>query len=162
MFTCLTGPSSKPEEQTTSEQLLKIFRASIPHMPKTAAKFGQELQLALQPMILRPSTAAGVQVCGPTRICWCPHSTNPHCRDCKKPSHACVLPCNTSLTVSIASSDSCARAMVGWLQLSGDLIAERVHTSSAAASDQKTYDSSSYRRRAAGAFYPAIHHLTAL
>ena len=31
-------------------------------MPKTAAKFGQELQLALQPMILRPSTTGGVQV----------------------------------------------------------------------------------------------------
>ena len=31
-------------------------------MPKTAAKFGQELQLALQPMILKPSPAAGVLV----------------------------------------------------------------------------------------------------
>jgi cohesin loading factor subunit SCC2 len=31
-------------------------------MPKTAAKFGSELQLALQPMILKPSTAGGVQV----------------------------------------------------------------------------------------------------
>jgi cohesin loading factor subunit SCC2 len=31
-------------------------------MPKTAAKFASELQLALQPMILKPSTAGGVQV----------------------------------------------------------------------------------------------------
>jgi cohesin loading factor subunit SCC2 len=31
-------------------------------MPKTAAKFGQELQLALQPMILKPSSAGGVVV----------------------------------------------------------------------------------------------------
>jgi cohesin loading factor subunit SCC2 len=31
-------------------------------MPKTAAKFGQELQLALQPMILKPSSAGGVAV----------------------------------------------------------------------------------------------------
>ena len=46
----------------TSDYLLKIFRVSIPHMPKTAAKFGSELQLALQPMILKPSTAGGVQV----------------------------------------------------------------------------------------------------
>lgn len=135
MCTCLTGSSSKPEEQTTSEQLLKIFRASIPHMPKTAAKFGQELQLALQPMILRPSTAAGVQVCGSTLICWRAYSTNLYYRACKKPSHACVLPCNTLHTASIASSDSCARAMVSWLSLSGDFITEHTHTSSSAASD---------------------------
>lgn len=31
-------------------------------MPKTAAKFGQELQLALQPMILKPSSAGGIMV----------------------------------------------------------------------------------------------------
>lgn len=45
----------------TSDYLLKIFRVSIPHMPKTAAKFGQELQAALQPMVLKP-TGGGVQV----------------------------------------------------------------------------------------------------
>jgi hypothetical protein len=50
------------DEQITSDYLLKIFRACIPHMPKTAAKFGQELQLALQPMILKPSSAGGVAV----------------------------------------------------------------------------------------------------
>ena len=52
------------EELATSDYLLKIFRASIPHMPKTAAKFGQELQAALQPMIIKPSGAGGVQVNG--------------------------------------------------------------------------------------------------
>ena len=31
-------------------------------MPKTAVKFGQELQATLQPMIIKPS-AGGVQVC---------------------------------------------------------------------------------------------------
>ncbi|KAI1793228.1 hypothetical protein LXA43DRAFT_1124268 [Ganoderma leucocontextum] len=59
------------EEQTTSDYLLRIFRASIPHMPKTAAKFGQELQLALQPMILKPSTAAGVMGLQETVACIC-------------------------------------------------------------------------------------------
>jgi hypothetical protein len=49
------------EEQATSDYLLKVFRASIPHMPKTAAKFGHELQLALQPMIIKPS-GGGFQV----------------------------------------------------------------------------------------------------
>jgi len=41
-------------------------------MPKTAAKFGSELQLALQPMILKPSTAGGVQVGDeiPCLECW--------------------------------------------------------------------------------------------
>ena len=52
----------QPEEQVTSDYLLKIFRVSIPHMPKTSVKFGNELQSALQPMILKPSTAGGVQV----------------------------------------------------------------------------------------------------
>jgi cohesin loading factor subunit SCC2 len=32
-------------------------------MPKTAAKFGHELQAALQPMIIKPSGSGGVQVC---------------------------------------------------------------------------------------------------
>ncbi|KAI8994107.1 hypothetical protein BD414DRAFT_481445 [Trametes punicea] len=63
--------ATTPEEQTTSDYLLRIFRASIPHMPKTAAKFGQELQLALQPMILKPSTAAGIQGLQETVACMC-------------------------------------------------------------------------------------------
>lgn len=63
--------SSTPEEQVTSDYLLKIFRVSIPNMPKTAAKFGQELQLALQPMILRPSTTGGVQALQETVACMC-------------------------------------------------------------------------------------------
>ncbi|KAL6300065.1 hypothetical protein BKA93DRAFT_803226 [Sparassis latifolia] len=63
--------SATPEEQVTSDYLLRIFRASIPHMPKTMAKFGQELQLALQPMILKPSTAAGLQGLQETVACMC-------------------------------------------------------------------------------------------
>ena len=50
------------EELATSDYLLKIFRVTIPHMPKTAVKFGQELQATLQPMIIKPSSG-GVQVC---------------------------------------------------------------------------------------------------
>jgi cohesin loading factor subunit SCC2 len=33
-------------------------------MPKTAVKFGQELQLVLQPMIVKPSNVGGVVVRG--------------------------------------------------------------------------------------------------
>jgi hypothetical protein len=50
------------EELITTDYLLKIFRVSIPHMPPTAGKFGQDLQLALQPMIIKPSGSGGVQV----------------------------------------------------------------------------------------------------
>ena len=52
----------QPEELVVSDYLLKIFRISIPHMPKTAVKFGQELQLVLQPMIVKPSHNGGVVV----------------------------------------------------------------------------------------------------
>ncbi|KAF8648994.1 hypothetical protein AX16_006108 [Volvariella volvacea WC 439] len=62
--------ASTPEEQTTSDYLLKIFKASIPHMPKTAAKFGQELQAALQPMIIKPS-GGSLQVLQETVACLC-------------------------------------------------------------------------------------------
>ncbi len=59
------------EEITTSDYLLKIFRVSIPHMPKTAVKFGQELQAALQPMIIKPSGGGGVQIMQETISCMC-------------------------------------------------------------------------------------------
>ena len=45
-----------------TDYLLRVFRISIPHMPKTAVKFGQELQLVLQPMIVKPSNVGGVVV----------------------------------------------------------------------------------------------------
>ncbi|KAF8158512.1 hypothetical protein B0H34DRAFT_797892 [Crassisporium funariophilum] len=63
--------ASTPEELTTSDYLLKIFRVSIPHMPKTAAKFGHELQAALQPMIIKPSGGGGVQILQETVGCMC-------------------------------------------------------------------------------------------
>ncbi|KAA1473731.1 hypothetical protein DENSPDRAFT_882264 [Dentipellis sp. KUC8613] len=59
------------EEQITSDYLLKIFRVSIPFMPKTAAKFGTELQLALQPMIIRPTGSGGVSALQETVACMC-------------------------------------------------------------------------------------------
>lgn len=63
--------AATPEEQVTSDYLLKIFRASIPHMPKTAAQFGADLQQALQPMIIKPSSAGGVQTLQETVACAC-------------------------------------------------------------------------------------------
>lgn len=81
----------QPEEQVTCDYLLRIFRASIPYLPKTAAKFGQELQLALQPMIIKPSATAGILVSV---------EMNQHCgagdltmqyRACKRQLHVCVL-----------------------------------------------------------------------
>ncbi|KAI0290109.1 hypothetical protein B0F90DRAFT_1654815 [Multifurca ochricompacta] len=63
--------ATSSEEQVTSDYLLKIFRVSVPHMPKTAVKFGNELQQALQPMVLKPSTAGGVQALQETVACLC-------------------------------------------------------------------------------------------
>ncbi|OBZ71396.1 Protein rad9 [Grifola frondosa] len=63
--------ATTPEEQITSDYLLRIFRTSIPYMPRTAAKFGQELQLALQPMIIRPSSTAGILGLQETVACMC-------------------------------------------------------------------------------------------
>jgi len=40
-------------------------------MPKTAAKFGQELQAALQPMIIKPSGGGGVQITQEIVSCMC-------------------------------------------------------------------------------------------
>ncbi|EJD50599.1 hypothetical protein AURDEDRAFT_182486 [Auricularia subglabra TFB-10046 SS5] len=66
----LKNPST-PEEQITSDYLLKIFRSSIPLMPKTAAKFGVELQQTLQPMIVKPSSSGGLQALQETVACMC-------------------------------------------------------------------------------------------
>jgi len=52
--------TSTEDEQTIADYLLKVFRAAIPHMPKTATGFGQDLQFALQPMILKPSAGLNV------------------------------------------------------------------------------------------------------
>ncbi|KAJ7134305.1 hypothetical protein C8R44DRAFT_770123 [Mycena epipterygia] len=60
--------ATTPEEQATSDYILKIFRVSIPHMPRTAIKFAQELQAALQPMVIKPSSAGGLQE---TVACMC-------------------------------------------------------------------------------------------
>ncbi|KIY69312.1 hypothetical protein CYLTODRAFT_436196 [Cylindrobasidium torrendii FP15055 ss-10] len=58
------------EEQVQTEYLLKIFRCTIPHMPKTSTKFGQDLQQALQPLIIKPSVG-GVHVLQETVACYC-------------------------------------------------------------------------------------------
>ncbi|KAI0088475.1 hypothetical protein BDY19DRAFT_165528 [Irpex rosettiformis] len=63
--------SSTPEDQATSDYLLRIYRAAIPHLPKTALKFGQDLQTALQPMIIKPSPTAGIAGLQETVACLC-------------------------------------------------------------------------------------------
>ncbi|EJC97952.1 uncharacterized protein FOMMEDRAFT_114738 [Fomitiporia mediterranea MF3/22] len=47
--------STSSEEVAASDYILKIYRISIPHMPKASMKFGQELQAILQPMVLKPN-----------------------------------------------------------------------------------------------------------
>ncbi|KIK80090.1 hypothetical protein PAXRUDRAFT_833727 [Paxillus rubicundulus Ve08.2h10] len=66
----LKNPSSM-DELAVSDYLLRVFRISIPHMPKTAVKFGQELQLVLQPMIVKPSNIGGVVCLQESVACMC-------------------------------------------------------------------------------------------
>ncbi|KIP08264.1 hypothetical protein PHLGIDRAFT_127100 [Phlebiopsis gigantea 11061_1 CR5-6] len=63
--------ASTPEDQAIADYLLRIFRTSIPHLPKTAKTFGQELQVALQPMILKHSGTSGVSGLQETVACLC-------------------------------------------------------------------------------------------
>ncbi|KAF7357525.1 Sister chromatid cohesion protein [Mycena sanguinolenta] len=63
--------ATNAEEQATNDYLLKIFRASIPHMPRTAIKFAQELQAAIQPMVLKPSPLGGLQGLQELVACLC-------------------------------------------------------------------------------------------
>ncbi|KAF8315647.1 hypothetical protein DL93DRAFT_2078873 [Clavulina sp. PMI_390] len=55
----LKNPSN-PAEQTISDYVLKTFRLVIPTMPKSATKFGQDLLVILEPMVIKPSPAGGV------------------------------------------------------------------------------------------------------
>ncbi|TFK69516.1 protein rad9 [Pluteus cervinus] len=69
LLTYLKNPTTA-EEQARSDYLLKIFRAAIPHLPKTAAKFGQDLQQTLQPMVVKPF-GSSVQVLQEIVACLC-------------------------------------------------------------------------------------------
>lgn len=99
----LKNPSSS-EELAVSDYLLKIFRISIPHMPKTAVKFGQELQLVLQPMIVKPSHIGGVVSLQESVACMCgavQHLTHDFNR-----LVALVKSCNARLQQAIARPSS--------------------------------------------------------
>ncbi|GAA5844746.1 hypothetical protein JCM11251_002267 [Rhodosporidiobolus azoricus] len=47
--------ATTPEEQVISDYLLKIFRAAVIAQPKTAGKFGKDLENSLVPMLNKPS-----------------------------------------------------------------------------------------------------------
>ncbi|KAJ3735912.1 protein rad9 [Lentinula guzmanii] len=59
------------EEQITSDYLLRTFRTAIPHMLKTAVKFGQDLQAKLQPMVTKPSAVGGITTLQEVVACLC-------------------------------------------------------------------------------------------
>ncbi|KAL4249287.1 Sister chromatid cohesion protein [Abortiporus biennis] len=63
--------SSQIENQQLADYLLRIFRLSIPHLPKTAVKFGQSLQVILQEMVVKPSTSGGMTALQEAVACWC-------------------------------------------------------------------------------------------
>ena len=101
-----------------SDYLLKIFRASIPFLPKTAVKFGLELQLALQPMIIKPSTAGGLLVSDSKVTNWSPQLSSHVIHSLsKKPLHACVLSFNTLHMILFGLLPFSNLAMVNILKL---------------------------------------------
>jgi cohesin loading factor subunit SCC2 len=51
----LTLNVEQAEEQTISDNLLRIFRAAVLASPKTSTKFGKDLQASLLPMLNKPS-----------------------------------------------------------------------------------------------------------
>ncbi|GAA5844309.1 hypothetical protein JCM9279_001763 [Rhodotorula babjevae] len=59
--------AATPDEQVISDYLLRIFRAAVVVMPKSATKFGRDLQAALMPMLNKPthnvSILQGVVAC---------------------------------------------------------------------------------------------------
>ncbi|KAG8832210.1 Sister chromatid cohesion protein 2 [Serendipita sp. 399] len=68
--------ASTTEEQMIADNLLRIFRACIPAMTKTATKFGHELQSNLQVMIVKPSPTGGLQTMQEAIACFCVVVTN--------------------------------------------------------------------------------------
>ncbi|PWN45724.1 hypothetical protein IE81DRAFT_167089 [Ceraceosorus guamensis] len=46
--------ASTPEDYTIMEYLLRIFRACLPHMPKTALSFAESLEQTMTPLVSKP------------------------------------------------------------------------------------------------------------
>ncbi|KAE9388872.1 hypothetical protein BT96DRAFT_1003780 [Gymnopus androsaceus JB14] len=65
----LKNPTT-PEDQTKTDYLLRAFCSAIPYLPKAAAKFGQDLQTKLQPMITKPSSG-GIATMQEVVACLC-------------------------------------------------------------------------------------------
>ncbi|RSH84025.1 Sister chromatid cohesion protein 2 [Saitozyma podzolica] len=66
-------PPSKADERETNDLLLRIFRLSIPHMPRAASNFATDLTKALLPMISKPS--GGLSALKETIGCFCAVTT---------------------------------------------------------------------------------------
>ena len=60
-----------PEEIQIMELLLRIFRACLPWMPKTALAFAEALEKSLTPLVSRPPTMAGLQSLQELIACFC-------------------------------------------------------------------------------------------
>lgn len=60
--------SAQAEEQTISDNLLRIFRAGVLASPKTSTKFGKDLQASLLPMLNKPSANPQVRPALPSHL----------------------------------------------------------------------------------------------
>lgn len=63
--------STSIQEQAVSDYLLKIFRSYMEDSPKSAAKFAQNLEAALLPMVNRPNMLRGPQSLQDLIACIC-------------------------------------------------------------------------------------------
>ncbi|KZP01340.1 hypothetical protein CALVIDRAFT_492971 [Calocera viscosa TUFC12733] len=92
------------DDRAITDSILKVFRASIPGMPKTAINFGEELQKVLVPMISKPSTVRGISGLQETVACLCvtvKHLTHDYAR-----LVALLRPCNVKLQAEIKALES--------------------------------------------------------
>lgn len=65
----ITQLTKQSDEQQSNELLMRIFRLSIPAMPRTASSFAIELTNKLKPMIQKPS--GGFPIMKETIGCYC-------------------------------------------------------------------------------------------
>ncbi|EJU03190.1 ARM repeat-containing protein [Dacryopinax primogenitus] len=92
------------DERAITDSVLKVFRAAIPGMPKTAVAFGEELQKVLLPMISRPSSAGGISSLQETIACFCAavkYLTHDYVR-----LVTLLKPCNIKLQVEIKALEA--------------------------------------------------------
>ena len=64
-------PAPQSDDYLILELLLKIFRASLPSLPKTASTFAEALERALTPLVSKPPNRPAAPVLQELIACYC-------------------------------------------------------------------------------------------